>query len=62
MTIKELAIHFTPDFPVKLRKFETGEIIEEEMAGYFQDSKDWFYSTVEVKDWTMYRKHLCILI
>ena len=60
MTIREFVKHILPSYPVKLRDCKTGEIIEEDVAGYFYDSKDPFYRICEVQDWTVWKNHVDI--
>ena len=57
MTIKFLVKKIVPDFTVKIR--HDGEIIEEHLAGYIQNSSDKFYFT-EIIDWTFYHTFIVI--
>ena len=62
MTVKELVIHFAPDFRYKLKEYSNGEVIETGMIGDIQDSSDLFWKFQKVKDFTMRHNYLEILV
>lgn len=62
MTVKELVIHFTPDFRYKIKEYSSGEVVETGTVGDIQDSSDPFWKCQKVKDFIMRHNYLEILI